>query len=111
MDCPKCNGVTAVIDTRGNWRRRSCKSAACGHRFYTTEIIVSERPDAKPKKAKIKPREKLLINVMSSEGETVPKTVSENAIVRAAKARRALEERRMSEVAPYSEHSRRFGIR
>lgn len=111
MDCPKCNGDTAVSDTRGNWRRRKCKAEACGHRFYTTEIIVTERPDAKPKKAKVKAREMLVIGIMLNEGETDPKTVSKNPIVRAANARRALEDRRLADAVSYSEDSRRFGIR
>lgn len=41
MKCPKCGHATGVIDTRNHeWRRRECKSEACGHRFYTQEVIV-----------------------------------------------------------------------
>ena len=46
MNCPICNGKTGVLRNIRNlkdeemYRRRECKS--CGHRFWTTEILVEE---------------------------------------------------------------------
>lgn len=43
--CPKCQGPTQVMNSRGNEgrtsirRRRKCKK--CGHRFSTVELIVA----------------------------------------------------------------------
>lgn len=46
--CPECKkSMTTVIDSRwfppgGVKRRHACKSAECGHRFTTVELIVTE---------------------------------------------------------------------
>jgi transcriptional regulator NrdR family protein len=41
MNCPKCNGLTIVVDTRSDndhvYRRRLCRS--CEYRFTTTESV------------------------------------------------------------------------
>lgn len=39
MECPKCKGQTAVVDSRpmGNGVRRCRKCLACNHRFSTLE--------------------------------------------------------------------------
>ena len=50
MDCPKCEGKTLVLETRGTERRRQCQ--ACSHRFSTREIIKKTR---QPDYSKIKP--------------------------------------------------------
>lgn len=45
MNCPSCDGVTGVLETRKSQsrirRRRSC---ACGMKFTTLEIIVPDHP-------------------------------------------------------------------
>jgi transcriptional regulator NrdR family protein len=42
MNCPKCGGMTYIVDTRsvpdGVRRRRMCGSKLCGHRFTTCEL-------------------------------------------------------------------------
>jgi transcriptional regulator NrdR family protein len=40
VPCPSCHGRTLVYDSRGVHRRRVC--IACGTRFATREIVVSE---------------------------------------------------------------------
>ncbi|WP_445343888.1 NrdR family transcriptional regulator [Caballeronia fortuita] len=49
MLCPKCGIKTRVLDSRdyGQRRRRQCMNSACGHRFATTEIVVSEKAEGK----------------------------------------------------------------
>ena len=42
MTCPKCNGITSVLDSRERYgkvyRRRECLN--CGNRFSTHEIPI-----------------------------------------------------------------------
>jgi len=49
--CPVCGSTTRVSETRaaayGSRRRRVCKSASCGHRFTTAEIIA-DWPEGTP---------------------------------------------------------------
>lgn len=42
MKCPRCQGPSAVLSTRGTERRRKCSSPACGHRFTTMEFTAAE---------------------------------------------------------------------
>jgi hypothetical protein len=39
MNCPKCQRVSKVLETRGPYRRRHCLG---GHTFSTHEVQLSE---------------------------------------------------------------------
>lgn len=56
MNCIKCDGETAVIDSRSTRRRRQCKD--CGTRFSTLEILAEE-VEAARSVAQIAPKPKL----------------------------------------------------
>lgn len=56
MNCPTCGGLTRVLSTRGDARRRECPD---GHRFLTVEKWKQNLPP-KPKPAEAgqtKPKE------------------------------------------------------
>lgn len=105
MLCPKCNTKTRVTDSRCEiMRRRKCLNDKCGHTFNTKETIFNGSVYGKPKR-NVKPDEKLLIRVMSSEEEAPQKS----PLVRAAEARHAVED--MRERATYTPPARNFGLR
>lgn len=41
MKCPSCGGLTRVLETREDRRRRACE--ACNHRFSTVEVLMGAR--------------------------------------------------------------------
>lgn len=42
IPCPKCGGDTLVQETRGDQRRRLCKTLSCGGKLVTRELPVSD---------------------------------------------------------------------
>jgi hypothetical protein len=40
--CEKCDGMTGVLETREEIRRRRCKG--CGEAFFTEEILCTDYP-------------------------------------------------------------------
>lgn len=52
IECPVCGGGTRVAVTLNFVtfirRQRVCKNAACGHSFYTMEMIARETPKDGP---------------------------------------------------------------
>ena len=42
MKCQRCNGGSRVLETREPKRRRVCSNDACGHRWSTVEVSLTE---------------------------------------------------------------------
>ena len=76
MKCPSCGGLTRVLETREDRRRRACE--ACGHRFSTVEVLVGVRQAA----------------VQAPAVETAAPTTKEDKAKAKVAARRRLEEMR-----------------
>lgn len=91
MKCPSCSGVTRVLETRDDRRRRACEE--CGHRFSTVEVLVGTRQAAVQAPAAV---------------EAPPATTREDKAKAKVAARRRLEEmrdRRAYAFNPFDEES------
>jgi hypothetical protein len=103
MNCPECNGKTAVVDRRGVKRRRKCLS--CDHRFSTFEVLLDPRGEpivAQNGIAEVK------LDAPKPRPKKEPKPEMKMSVVKAnASARRKIEElrelRELRELSDYDD--------
>lgn len=88
MNCPKCNGKTAVVDRRKERRRREC--LACQHRFSTLEVLAESIQ--KPVKTQQVPRPTAQGTIHEKPKKPKQETIKISDVRSATIARRRIEE-------------------